>query len=109
MLKSVGVIYNIVVTAYLCKKKENVMAKRLLILVCFVTFAIYTSASRLPLYLNCCSRDDNSHGNSNIWQHRTHLMMNSARNVFCCRCVGVAVHTIVLNVILKTIISTFVR
>lgn len=39
---------------------------------------------------------------SYIWQHRPHLMMISARYVFCCRCVGMAVHIIALNVIQKT-------
>ena len=68
------------------------MAKRLLILLCFVTFAIYTSASRLPLYLNCCSRDDNSHGNVIrrtpaqplcVWQEQNSVYVPQGESIYC--------------------------
>lgn len=73
-------------------KKENVMSKKLWILVCFVTFAICTSASKLPLYLSRCPKEDNSHGNVIrrtpaqplcIWQEQNCIYVPQDENIYC--------------------------
>lgn len=68
------------------------MVKRLFILICFAVLALCTFASRIPLYLNCCSRDDNSHGNVIrrtpaqplcVWQEQNSIYVPQGESIYC--------------------------
>ena len=68
------------------------MVKRLFILMCFAALSLCIFASRIPLYLNCCSRDDNSHGNVIrrtpvqplcVWQEENSIYVPQGESIYC--------------------------
>lgn len=90
MLKLADAIYLSCGKYYLCKQKN--LMKKILIFVWLVTFSICASASRTPVHLNRCPKDNNTYGNAMqrtsvqplcIWQEQNCIYVPQGENIYC--------------------------